>query len=178
VPGANAAVSALIASGLPGESFYFHGFLPSKPGQRKTFLEKLKADPSAAPRDDRQIEPTHVFYDSPQRIVETLRDVEAVFGAWQGVVVARELTKLHEEFLRGTVAEVRETLAARDQVRGEIVLLLAGEFAAAAVAGSVADAVAALIKDGLSEKDALKRVAKERGLGKSEAYREWQRSRD
>jgi 16S rRNA (cytidine1402-2'-O)-methyltransferase len=140
-------------------------------------LEKLKADPSAAPRDDRQIEPTHVFYDSPQRIVETLRDVEAVFGAWQGVVVARELTKLHEEFLRGTVAEVRETLAARDQVRGEIVLLLSGEFAAEQTTESIADAVASLMKNGLSEKDALKRVARDRGLGKSDAYREWQRSK-
>jgi 16S rRNA (cytidine1402-2'-O)-methyltransferase len=177
VPGANAAVSALIASGLPAESFFFHGFLPSKAGQRKTFLEKLKAGPSAALRDDKLNTPTHVFYDSPQRIVDTLADVESVFGAAHAVVVARELTKLHEEFLRGTVSEVRATLAARDQVRGEIVLLLAGEFEAATAAGSIADAVSALMKDGLSEKDALKRVAKERGLGKSEAYREWQRSR-
>jgi 16S rRNA (cytidine1402-2'-O)-methyltransferase len=177
VPGANAAVSALIASGLPAESFFFHGFLPSKAGQRKTFLEDLKADPSAALRDDKQIEPTHVFYDSPQRIVDTLADVEAVFGAWHRVVVARELTKLHEEFLRGTVSEVRETLAARDSVRGEIVLLLAGEFETTTASGSIAEAVSALMKDGLSEKDALKRVAKERGLGKSDIYREWQRSR-
>jgi 16S rRNA (cytidine1402-2'-O)-methyltransferase len=171
VPGANAAVSALIASGLPTESFFFHGFLPSKAGQRKTFLEHLA-------HGTEEKNPTHVFYDSPQRIVETLRDVEAVFGAWHSVVVARELTKLHEEFLRGTVAEVRETLAARDVVRGEIVLLLAGEFETATASGSIAEAVSALMKDGLSEKDALKRVAKERGLGKSEAYREWQRNRE
>jgi len=170
VPGANAAVSALIASGLSTESFFFHGFLPSKPGQRKTFLEELM-------RDAGEKNPTHVFYDSPQRIVETLVDVESVFGASHPVVVARELTKLHEEFLRGAVAEVREKLAARESVRGEIVLLLSGEFAAVAATGSLAEAVAALIQDGLSEKDALKRVAKERGLGKSEAYREWQRSR-
>jgi 16S rRNA (cytidine1402-2'-O)-methyltransferase len=177
VPGANAAISALIASGLPTESFIFHGFLPSKAGQRKTFFEEIKADFAAAQRDDKHKNPTHVFYDSPQRIIETLADVESVFGASHGVVVARELTKIHEEFLRGTVSEVRETLAARDSVRGEIVLLMAGEFAAAVAAGSIADAVSALMKDGLSEKDALKRVARDRGLGKSEAYREWQRSR-
>jgi len=184
VPGANAAVSALIASGLSTESFFFHGFLPSKPGQRKTFFEtlagKTEAGPSAAlrsGRDDNDLSPTHIFYDSPQRIVDTLSDVEAVFGASHAVAVARELTKMHEEFLRGTVADVREALAARDQVRGEIVLMISGEFAAAEVVGSIGDAVSALMKDGLSEKDALKRVAKDRGLGKSDVYREWQRSR-
>ncbi len=116
------------------------------------------------------------FYDSPQRIVDTLADVEAVFGAAHRVVVARELTKMHEEFLRGSVAEVREALASRDSVRGEIVLLLSGEFAAVEATGSIADAVSSLIAEGLSEKDALKRVARERGLGKSDVYREWQRS--
>ena len=175
VPGANAAISALIAGGLPSENFFFHGFLPSKAGQRKTFLERLAAGGFRV--QDEGTHPTHVFYDSPQRIVETLADVEAVFGSSHGVVIARELTKMHEEFLRGPVSSVRETLAARDSVRGEIVLLLAGEFATAVAAGSIADAVSALMKDGLSEKDALKRVAKERGLGKSDAYREWQRSR-
>ena len=159
VPGANAAVSALIASGLPAEGFFFHGFLPSKPGQRKTFLEKLaagktEAGPSAAlrsGRDDNELNPTHIFYDSPQRIVETLADVESVFGASHTVVVARELTKLHEEFLRGTVTAVRKTLASRESVRGEIVLLISGEFAAAVTAGSIADAVSALMRDGVSE---------------------------
>jgi 16S rRNA (cytidine1402-2'-O)-methyltransferase len=177
VPGANAAISALIASGLATESFLFHGFLPSKAGQRKTLLEDLKAD-SSVRRNDKQSEPTHVFYDSPQRIVDTLADVEAVFGASHRVVVARELTKLHEEFLRGTVAEVHKTLASRDSVRGEIVLLLSGEFAAAETSSaSVGDAISTLMRSGLSEKDALKQVAKERGLGKSDVYREWQRSR-
>jgi len=175
VPGANAAVSALIASGLATENFFFHGFLPSKAGQRKTFLEHIAAGGFRV--QDEGTHPTHIFYDSPQRIVETLADVESVFGASHAVVVARELTKLHEEFLRGAVADVRKTLASRESVRGEIVLLLAGEFAAATAVGSIADAVAGLMRDGLSEKDALKRVAKERGLGKSEAYREWQRSR-
>ena len=90
IPGANAAISGLIASGLPTEQFTFHGFLPAKAGQRKTALEELVRG-----------EVTHVFYEAPHRILDALADVEAVFGASQHVVVARELTKLHEEFLRG-----------------------------------------------------------------------------
>jgi len=167
VPGANAALCGLIASGLPTEEFTFQGFLPAKGGARKTVLEGLE-------RGGR----VQIFYEAPHRILNTLADVEAVLGAAQWVVVARELTKLHEEFLRGTVAEVRKTLAGRT-VRGEMVLLLApaaGESAAATAKGSVATEVAALMAaEGLAEKDALKRVARERGMGKSEAYRELQR---
>ena len=89
----------LIASGLPTEQFTFHGFLPAKAGQRKTALEELARG-----------EVTHVFYEAPHRILDTLADVEAVFGAAQHVVIARELTKLHEEFLRGPVSELRRNL--------------------------------------------------------------------
>jgi len=170
VPGANAAVNALIASGLPSERFTFHGFLPAKAGARKTALEAVRAFPEGF---------THVFYEAPHRIAETLSEVEEVFGAAQPVVLARELTKLHEEFLRGAVGEVRAGLAGRAALRGEMVLLL-GPVVREAAAGSrgVAEEVAELMKTlGLSEKDALKRVAKERGLGKSEAYRELQRER-
>jgi 16S rRNA (cytidine1402-2'-O)-methyltransferase len=169
VPGANAAVSALIASGLGTERFTFHGFLPAKEGARKTALEALGRD---FPRGT-----THVFYEAPHRIVDTLGDVEAVFGAAQPVVVARELTKLHEEFLRGPVGEVRGALAGRASVRGEMVLLLEPAVSAAAeVRPGIAAEVAAMVKTlGISEMDALKKVAKERGLGKSEAYRELQR---
>ena len=188
VPGANAAVSALIASGMAAESFVFHGFLPAKAGARRTELERIagahgrqtEAGSSASSlrdsgRNDTDKSVTHVFYEAPHRILETLADVEAVCGGGHRVVVARELTKLHEEFLRGTAAEVRATLAGRDTVRGEMVLLVSGEFAAKSAAGSLGDAMRALIAEGVSEKDALKRVAKERGLGKSEAYREWVR---
>jgi 16S rRNA (cytidine1402-2'-O)-methyltransferase len=170
VPGANAAISGLIASGLPTEQFTFHGFLPAKAGQRKTTLEELA-------RGDL----THVFYEAPHRILDTLADVEAVFGASQNVVVARELTKLHEEFLRGTASEVRSQLAARASVRGEIVLMLAPSPAAGSreKRASLAVEVAALMKsEGISEMDALKRVARERGIGKSEAYRELQREQN
>jgi 16S rRNA (cytidine1402-2'-O)-methyltransferase len=168
VPGANAAVNALIASGLGTERFTFHGFLPAKAGARKTALEALGAGSG-----------THIFYETPHRVVDTLADIEAIFGPAQRVVLARELTKLHEEFLRGPVNALRETLAARPSVRGEMVLLLEPSAAAAEAAVArpgIAAEVAALVKSlGVSEMDALKRVARERGLGKSEAYRELQR---
>jgi 16S rRNA (cytidine1402-2'-O)-methyltransferase len=171
VPGANAAISGLIASGLPTERFTFHGFLPAKAGQRKTALEELGRDGV-----------THVFYEAPHRIVDALADVEAVFGPAQHVVMARELTKLHEEFLRGPVSELLTQLAARPAVRGEIVLILApaaAESATEAQRTSIAVEVAALRKaEGIGEMDALKRVARERGIGKSEAYRELQREQN
>jgi 16S rRNA (cytidine1402-2'-O)-methyltransferase len=172
IPGANAAISGLIASGLPSERFTFHGFLPSKAGQRKTFLEEI-------PRSN---ETTHIFYETPHRILEALADVEAIFGPTQHLVVARELTKLHEEFLRGPVAELRTQLATRPVIRGEIVLLLApttSQTATEAPRSSIAADVAALMRsESLTEKDALKRVARERGIGKSEAYRELQREQN
>lgn len=174
VPGANAALSALTASGLPTERFAFRGFLPSKPGERRTALEQVQAELKAA------AEPaTQIFYETPHRIVEALDDIVKVFGPAHRIGLARELTKLHEEFLRGPVGEVHAKLAARDSVRGEMVLLLSGELGAAIAEGqvSLAQAVRALIKTGMEEKDALKQVAKERGTGKSDAYREWQRTR-
>jgi 16S rRNA (cytidine1402-2'-O)-methyltransferase len=167
IPGANAALSALIASGLCAETFTFHGFLPAKQGQRRSLLEAL-------PRTG-----THVFYETPHRILEALADLAAAFGPAQHIVVARELTKLHEEFLRGPVSEVLATLASRPQVRGEMVLLFAlAPETAAAPALSVREAVETLMRaEALSEKDALKRVARERGIGKSDLYREFQRGK-
>jgi len=173
VPGANAAISALIASGLPTEHFTFHGFLPAKEGQRKTALEGLPRDGS-----------THIFYEAPHRILSTLADVATVFGPTQHVVVARELTKLHEEFLRGLVSELQAQLVARSTVRGEIVLLLAPQSVSKDAAHqnqkrNIAEEVAALMKsEGLAEMDALKRVARDRGIGKSQAYRELQREQN
>ena len=171
VPGANAAISGLIASGLPTDQFIFHGFLPAKAGQRKTALEQLMPG-----------ETTHVFYEAPHRILDTLADLEAVFGPSQHVVIARELTKLHEEFLRGPVGDLRAQLASRTNVRGEIVLMLAlsaSENSPEKKRTSLAVEVAALMKsEGIGEMDALKRIARERGIGKSEAYRELQREQN
>ncbi len=171
VPGANAALSALIASGLPAEAFTFHGFLPSKQGQRRSTLEALPRGPV-----------THIFYETPHRILEALADIEAAFGSSQPVVLAREVTKLHEEFLRGDAGEVRKKLALRPQVRGEMVLMfsLPEQESAQAPQASlpILEALHALMQEeGIPEKDALKRIARERGLGKSDAYREVQRAK-
>lgn len=201
IPGANAALSALIASGLPSESFTFHGFLPSKEGARRTKLEALRDKPNQSSAGDNQVPQgfspgshnsseksrgfspaatTHIFYETPHRILGALADVVAVFGPTQRIALARELTKLHEEFLRGTAAELLATLEARPSIRGEMVLLLDGTPTTSTTAAqptSLADEVNTLIStQNLSEKEALKLVAKNRGIGKSDAYREYQRS--
>jgi 16S rRNA (cytidine1402-2'-O)-methyltransferase len=178
IPGANAALSALVASGLPADEFHFIGFLPEKAGARRTRLEELAAQVQNAgvPR-------TLVFYEAPHRILETLSDLEAVFGPALRVVLARELTKIHEEFLRGTVAEARRELAGRDRMRGEMTLLvearpLAPGPATGTAPEKIADRVARLqAESGVDEKEALKRLARELGQSKSEVYRELQRER-
>jgi 16S rRNA (cytidine1402-2'-O)-methyltransferase len=172
IPGANAALSALVASGLPTDEFHFIGFLPEKAGARRTRLEEL-AEKNAAGS-------TLVFYEAPHRILETLADLESVWGPELRVVVARELTKIHEEFLRGTVAEAQRELASRDRVRGEFVLLVAPPSAAVAVSSAlkVGERIAQMqAADGIDEKEALKRLARELGQSKSDVYRELQRQR-
>jgi 16S rRNA (cytidine1402-2'-O)-methyltransferase len=171
IPGASAFVAALAASGLPTDSFRFSGFLPPKSGQRRTELEQLKH----APR-------TQVFYEAPHRIVETLEDIVAVLGPARHVVIAREVTKLHEEFLRGRADEVLEVLKARGEVKGEITLMIARAPEVAEEAAAEKKNIAARVRElqtaeQLDQKDALKRVAKEFGVSKSEAYRELQRAK-
>lgn len=171
IPGANAALSALIASGMNTDRFLYIGFLPAKPGARRTELETLAAGMPGL---------TLVIYEAPHRILETLADVAAVWGDSARVVVGRELTKLHEELLRGTVKEVRLELAARERVRGEIVLLIEATPSAqpAKLTGTLAQQLSQLREaEGLDEKDALKRLARERGVSKSDLYRELQRER-
>jgi len=120
-----------------------------------------------------------VVYEAPHRILDTLKDVEAVWGVQVHVVVARELTKIHEEYLRGTASEVRLALSSRDRVRGEIVLLIEATKAGLPANGtSVSKHLLQLMEaEGLDEKDALKRIARERGVSKSDVYRELQRER-
>lgn len=171
IPGACAFLAALVASGLPTDSFRFSGFLPSKSGQRRKLLESVKDSPR-----------TQVFYEAPHRLLETLADVVEVLGNDRHVVVAREVTKIHEEFLRGRVEEILKKLKARGDVKGEITLLIAKAEEGATPAASDAVTVAQRVKQIMSEekadeKAALKKVAKERGIGKSEAYREWQRGK-
>jgi 16S rRNA (cytidine1402-2'-O)-methyltransferase len=172
VPGPSAVLAALVASGLNTEQFSFIGFLPPKAGARRTTLEDLAAGLSRPT--------TLVFYEAPHRIAETLANVEVVWSGDCRVVVARELTKVHEEFLRGPVRDVRGQLAARETIRGEMVLLIDAHplSAAASVTTSLQTRLAELEKsEGLTEKDALKRIARERGLSKSEVWRELQRER-
>jgi 16S rRNA (cytidine1402-2'-O)-methyltransferase len=162
IPGASAALTALAASGLPtGEGFRFHGFLPPKKTQRLDALRGMARDPA-----------TLVFYEAPHRILETLTDLAETMPA-RPVVVARELTKLHEEFLCGTAAGVLATLAARDSIRGEITLLVgkATEETAEVDERPLEDAVAELERAGVPRMDAIKQVARDRGLGKREVYK-------
>ena len=182
IPGANAALSALVASGLPTSEFHFIGFLPEKAGARRTRLETLAAE---AQKDEAVR--TLIFYEAPHRILETLADLESIWGPALRVVVARELTKIHEEFLRGTVADARRELAGRDRIRGEITLLvealpLSQAAAQSAAPKKIADRIARLQAEAgpdaaIDEKEALKRLARELGQSKSELYRELQRER-
>lgn len=181
IPGANAAMSALIASGLPAEEFHFFGFLPEKTGARRTFLERIRASGKPSPRETPQ---TLIFYEAPHRILETLSDIGELWGSRLHAVIARELTKLHEEFVRGTVAEVRAELARRDRIRGEITLLVeAPRMADTAedtngALGKIADRICKMeSENGIDEKEALKRLAREMGRSKSDLYRELQRER-
>src|SRR5271165_2096586 len=170
VPGASAFLAALVASGLPADSFRFNGFLPAKAGARRTALEAILDSPL-----------TQIFYEAPHRIVETLRDIVEILGPERHVVVAREVTKLHEEFLRGRADSLQERLERRGDIKGEITLLIgkAEEVPQAQrPARQIAERVRELMRSGeLEEKAALKQAAREFGLSKSEAYRELQRSK-
>ncbi len=169
IPGPAAFVSALVASGLPMESFSFRGFLPGKSGARRTQLDSV-----------RQSMQTEIFYEAPHRIRETLEDVVTVLSAARRIVVGRELTKIHEEFLRGTAAEVLAIVNARGELKGEIVLLIgpASNHEPTLERVSLRDRIEQLMSgEKLDEKSALKKVAKERGISKSEAYREWQQQK-
>jgi len=167
VPGASALIAALVGSGLPAEAFEFHGFLPAKSGQRRTELESL-----------RSTRHTIVVYEAPHRIRETLQDIVAVLGPERPVVLARELTKIHEEFIRGTAKEVLARLQDRE-TKGEITLLIGAAKSQAATAHkNLAERLHEIMQEQkLDEKAALKVLAKEQGVSKSEVYRELQRTK-
>jgi 16S rRNA (cytidine1402-2'-O)-methyltransferase len=171
IPGASAFLSALVASGLPTDSFRFSGFMPAKAGQRRQVLEGIRDVPR-----------TQVFYEAPHRVKEAMEDIVEILGGQRHVVIAREVTKIHEEFLRGQAEQVLETLKARGDIKGEITLLIgkmeATEQKALPSRVSVRERVEQIIaEENVDEKAALKRVAKEMGMSKSEAYRELQRSK-
>ena len=168
IPGPSAVDTAIVASGLPTDSFLYAGFLPARSGQRIKTLEELAAEKA-----------TLVFYEAPHRLLRALQDALSVLGDRQAVV-ARELTKTHEEFIRGTLAEINADLAARESVKGEIVLLIAGLNQAAEPAATVtlADRVRQLIAEGASPMEAVKSAAKEYGVPKREAYRQAEEGKD
>ncbi len=158
IPGPSAILAALTASGLPTDAFHFGGFLPAKTSQRRKTLEAV-----------REFDCSLVFYETPHRILEALEDVAAVLGE-RPIVLTRELTKMHEEFLRGTAAEVLERLRERPSIKGEMTLVIGKPVAAIASGISIPDAVNALIAGGMPRMDAMKTVARERGLSKREVY--------
>jgi 16S rRNA (cytidine1402-2'-O)-methyltransferase len=168
IPGPAALIAALAASGLATDEFEFRGFLPAKAGQRRTSLEEL-----------RSLSHTLIFYEAPHRIVEALEDIVQVLGPKRPVVVARELTKLHEEFIRGTAEEVLRILRGRE-VRGEITLLISKSETAPSSSSSkdLHTRLQEIMREQkLDEKAALKIMAKEQGVSKSELYRELQRKK-
>lgn len=168
VPGPSALIAGLAASGLPTDSFQFLGFVPSKSGQRRTMLESLRQAPH-----------TTIFYEAPHRIAATMQDIVEILGPEHPVVLARELTKIHEEFIRGTAAEVLARTQAQE-LKGEITLLIGKSEAqeTQAVVKDIAQRLEEIMREQkLDEKAGLKVLAKERGLSKSEVYRELQRAK-
>ena len=168
IPGPAAFLAALVASGLPTDSFRFSGFLPAKRGQRRQMLESIKDSPR-----------TQVFYEAPHRVKQAVEDIVEVLGEGRHIVIAREVTKIHEEFLRGRAADVLETLTARGEIKGEVTLLIGkaeeAEKKAPARVNVRQRLERIMAEKKLDEKTALKKVAKEMGISKSEAYRELQR---
>jgi len=160
VPGPSALITALIAAGLPTDEFFFAGFLPSRSNARRARLNELRAVPG-----------TLIFYEAPHRLATTLKDAYEVLGEREAVV-ARELTKLHEEIRRGRLSELGEHYANAENPRGEIVVLIdRNVISEAAVETSVAALVDQFEQDGLDHRAALKKAARELGLSRAEAYR-------
>ncbi len=167
IPGPSAAITALSASGLTTASFIFEGFLPNRQGKRR---EKL-----AALKDEQRL---LVFYESPNRLLAALADMEDILGDREAVV-ARELTKIYEEFARGTLSQIGEKFSG-EKVRGEVVVLVAPAAAPEKMdISALPDLLRNYISSGnLSLKDAVKRVARETGVPRSEVYDEALRLKD
>jgi len=169
IPGPVAFVAALVASGISAESFRFIGFLPAKSGQRRTAIELF-----------RNAQETVICYEAPHRLIECLADISELLGPARHIALARELTKIHEEVLRGSAANILEQLRSRGEVKGEVVLVISGaektSNPAPAQASDLHARLAAIMREqALDERAALKVLAKETGIKKSELYREVQR---
>jgi 16S rRNA (cytidine1402-2'-O)-methyltransferase len=165
IPGPCAAVAALSASGFATDCFLFAGFLPSRKGPRRARLEAIAA-----------IQASLVFYEAPHRLPAALADMIEILGD-RKACLARELTKIHEEWLHGTLREILAALQSRIQVRGEITLIVDRGTAASAPAPQALPRSIArhleeeMQKSGKSRKEALRAVARSRGISRKEAYR-------
>jgi 16S rRNA (cytidine1402-2'-O)-methyltransferase len=169
IPGANAALSALISSGLSTLSFTFYGFLPRQKKERKAALEAIQYKKE-----------TMLFYEAPHRLKDTLKDAQQILGSTRKIVLAREVTKKFEEFVRGTLAEA-VAWAESEEVRGEFVLVIDGsseenpeEIEKWWTSLSIIDHVNQVMESkGVSSKEAIKLVAKDRDLPKRDVYQEF-----
>ena len=163
VPGPSALITALVASGLPTDEFFFGGFLPARSGARRTRLSELRSLPA-----------TLIFYEAPHRIAATLKDAHEMLGEREAVV-ARELTKMHEELARGRLSELATRFSSSQSARGEIVLMIDRAVIQGSAVNSetvsIAELVTALEKEGLDHRAALKKAARDLGLSRAEAYR-------
>jgi len=164
LPGPTALIAALVASGLPTDEFFFAGFLPAPSGARRARLAELRELPA-----------TLIFYEAPHRIAATLRDALDMLGE-RAAVVARELTKIHEEIARGRLSELAERFGAEEKARGEIVLLIdrtqiESELNSAGEVRNIAALVAEFEAAGLDHRAALKKAARELGISRDKAYR-------
>ena len=159
LPGPSAVTTALVLSGLPVERFCFEGFAPRRSGERRRWLQVLHTEPRAV-----------VFFESPHRLADTLADAVDVLGPERRAAVCRELTKKHEEVLRGTLEELA-AWATEGPVRGEITVVLAGAAPTGAPpVESLVDAVAERVADGERLKDAVAAVAELAGVPKRDLY--------
>jgi len=163
IPGPTAAITALVASGLPTDHFAFDGTVPRKEGERRAYLEAIHEE-----------QRTIILYESPHRLLTTLKEIAKVLPE-RRVVLARELTKIHEEFLRGSADEILQTLDARGEVKGECVLLIEGEKRSAqkrkTESVNVKEVVSLLKKEGISNRTAMKILMCCLDLPRNEAYR-------
>jgi 16S rRNA (cytidine1402-2'-O)-methyltransferase len=163
VPGPSALVTALVASGLPTDEFFFGGFLPARSGARQTRLNSLRSVPG-----------TLIFYEAPHRLAATLKDAYEILGEREAVV-ARELTKLHEEIQRGRLSELASRFPSAESARGEIVLIIDRNVIQGETKTTRSVGIEALVEtfenNGLDHRAALKKAARELGLSRAEAYR-------
>ena len=160
LPGASAFATALIASGFDAQPFTYYGFLPRKKSEQQPFFEQMK-----------KARATSIFYEAPHRLIKTLINMSAILDSERKIVVARELTKIHEEFIRGTISEVTDYFE-QNAPRGEFVILISPNAAQETQLSwaELIKAVNRLVDTGESKKSAIKTVAQENNVSKNELY--------